>query len=49
MVRGLISHAILPSSSVEDSVDTMLRVALPVLRKRAFDGDQTLNDERKSE
>jgi AcrR family transcriptional regulator len=56
MVRGLISHAILPSSSVDDSVDTMLRVALPVLRKRASGSDQTvdgcaqtLNDERKSE
>ncbi|BBZ64876.1 putative transcriptional regulator, TetR family protein [Mycolicibacterium insubricum] len=32
MVRMMISHAILPSPSTEDSVDSMLRVALPLLR-----------------
>ncbi|TSE00273.1 TetR/AcrR family transcriptional regulator [Skermania sp. ID1734] len=32
MVRILISHAVLPSSSVDDSVDLILRVTVPVLR-----------------
>ena len=36
MVRMMISHAILPSPSTEDSVDSMLRVALPLLRLIMF-------------
>lgn len=32
MVRILISHAVLPASSVDESVDLVLRVAIPVLR-----------------
>lgn len=45
MVRGLISHAILPGESVDDSVDTILRVALPLLRRRAPRVDRPLTDE----
>lgn len=32
MVRVVISHAIQPASSVDDSVDLILRIAVPVLR-----------------
>ncbi|MCV7193404.1 TetR family transcriptional regulator [Mycolicibacterium brumae] len=35
LVRGMISHAILPSPSVDDSVETILRVALPLTRNFA--------------
>ena len=49
MVRALISHAILPSASVDDSVDTMLRTTLPLLRQRSVPAEPLLNDERKSE
>jgi AcrR family transcriptional regulator len=49
MVRGLISHAILPSASVDDSVDTMLRVALPLLRQGSVRQDPSLTSEETPE
>ena len=49
MVRGLISHAILPSASVDDSVDTMLRVALPLLRQGSVRRDRSLTSEETPE
>lgn len=39
LVRLMISHAILPSPSVEDSVDSMLRVALPLVRAARENGN----------
>lgn len=38
LVRGMISHAILPSPSVDDSIDTFLRVALPLVRSAGPQG-----------
>lgn len=49
MVRGLISHAILPSASVDDSVDTILRVALPLLRQGSVRRQPLPTAEEKSE
>lgn len=34
LVRVIVSHAIVPSTSVDDSVELILRVALPVIRQQ---------------
>lgn len=46
MIRILISHAILPAPSVDDSVDLILRVAVPVLRTRLSPDGQTHSTSR---